>query len=62
MTAKHVTLLGLLLSLNGPLCAEPVRPVPAQVGAEQAQSAPATPHQPRQVAWQRVGVPLSLEG
>lgn len=65
MTAKLITLAGLLLMLSSPAFADPAQAVQAQVQAqgstEQARSAPATPQLTR-LAWQRVGAPLSLEG
>lgn len=59
MTAKLITLAGLLLMLSSPAFADPApaQPVQAQGSAEQA-----TPQQPQRLAWQRVGAPLSLEG
>ncbi|MEW6677152.1 MAG: hypothetical protein AB1421_04460 [Pseudomonadota bacterium] len=62
MTTKHMLTAGLLLLLAGPAFAAQEAP-PAQAPATPVtSSAPAPAPAPVQLAWQRVGNPLSLPG
>lgn len=63
MTTKLISLAGLLLMLSSPAFAAPVteQAVQGAIGPEPAQTVQA-PQPPRQLAWQRVGSPISLEG
>lgn len=63
MTAKLISLAGLLLMLITPAYADPpaqaaLAPATGQAQGNTGQAAP----QPQRLAWQRVGAPLSLEG
>jgi hypothetical protein len=65
MTAKLISLAGLLLMLSSPAFAAPapdpaVQAASASEPAQTAVSDRAT-QQPQRLAWQRVGSPLSLE-
>lgn len=61
MTAKLITLAGLLLLLGNPALAANTEPaIQGQNAPEPTRTAQA-PQQPQQLAWQRVGAPLSLE-
>lgn len=65
MTAKLISIAGLLLMLSSPaFAAEPEPAVQAPVPPEQAQTAqtPQPDQSPQVLAWQRVGAPLTLEG
>lgn len=61
MTAKLITLAGLLLMLSSSAFATPADTNIQAPGAKEAAPAAAAPRQPQQLAWQRVGSPLSLE-
>ncbi len=62
MTAKLITLAGLLLMLGSPAFATPVAEPAVQVqGTRQADRTAPAPQPPQQLAWQRVGAPISLE-
>lgn len=62
MTAKLITLAGLLLMLGSPAFAAPAQEPPPQVqGASEPGQTVQAPQAPRQLAWQRVGAPLSLD-
>ena len=61
MTAKLISLTGLLLMLSSPAFAADAEPaVQVQTAPESVQTAQA-PQQPQRLAWQRVGSPLSIE-
>jgi len=73
MHAKFIPLVGLLLMLSSPTYAAhtfipPPTPAPQQTqvevqGPQTVASLPTAPvPEPRQLAWQRVGAPISLEG
>jgi len=71
MTAKLISLVGLLLALSGPAFAtDASQGVQAQTAPEpqahsqqapQSQQALQSPQAPQHLAWQRVGSPLSQE-
>lgn len=61
MTAKLISLTGLLLMLSSPVfAADAESAVEAQRAPEPDRTAQA-PQQPQRLAWQRVGKPLSME-
>lgn len=71
MTTKHLLTAGLLLLLAGPAFATQEAPPAPSVASQTATTATAQSDQARpqaqapapvQLAWQRVGSPLSLEG
>jgi hypothetical protein len=61
MTAKLITLAGLLLLMGQPVFADQAQPGQAQTSSAQAQPVQTTPC-PSRLAWQRVGSPLSQIG
>ncbi len=71
MTAKLISLVGLLMTLSGPAFATDanqgvqVHTAPAPQAqsqqAPQSQQASKSPRAPQHLAWQRVGSPLSLD-
>ena len=62
MTTKLISLAGLLLMLSSPAFADQTQEQALQVQNAAAQAQPAPAAQPnQQIAWQRVGSPLSLE-